>query len=51
MTDVIEALSLMKQALVIVDRMGLALPAAHLSMSIAVLEDSSIFTKPTAAVR
>jgi len=51
MTDAIEALSLMKQALIIMDRMGLALPAAHLSMSIAALEDSSIFTKQTAAVR
>ena len=51
MTDAIEALSLMKQALIIMDRMELALPAAHLSMSIAALEDSSIFTKQTAAVR
>jgi hypothetical protein len=51
MTDAIEALSLMKQALIIMDRMGLALPAAHLSMSIVALEDISIFTKQTAAVR
>lgn len=48
MTDAIEALSLMKQALIIMDRMGLALPAAHLSMSIAALEDSSIYAKQSA---
>jgi hypothetical protein len=39
MTDAIEALSLMKQALIIMDRMDLALPVAHLSMSIAALEE------------
>jgi len=40
MTDGFEALSLMEHALMIMDRMGLALPAAHLSMSIAALEES-----------
>lgn len=51
MTDTSEALSLMEQALIIMDRMGLTLPAAHLSMSIVALEDSPIFTKQTAAGR
>ncbi len=48
MTDTSEALSLMEQALIIMDRMGLTLPAAHLSMSIAALEENSIFADAVA---
>jgi hypothetical protein len=40
MADDLEALRLLKDALRILDRLGLTLPAAYLSQSIATLEDS-----------
>lgn len=50
MTENFEALSLMQDALVIMDRMGLMMPAVHLSMSIAALEEVCAFREEGTAV-
>jgi hypothetical protein len=50
MTDGCEALSLLQHAMKIMDRMDLTLAAAHLSMSIAALEESASLADENSAL-